>query len=150
MRPVRDLPPNRNITDGLNPSLRLTIPRPDVDLVDVEIGVHIRGLQYIGSYNWVDAPEPTIIVPGKKTLSHSNITNRRHTILIRNINVERRLPSPMAGQTAAIQSTPRLLQGRRIRRPKWLPDGVNTTFAADQSCGPDATRLMSRSRLAIK
>jgi hypothetical protein len=64
--PMPDLPPNRKITEGLHPSPRQTIPKPDVDLSSVElIETHIEGLEYVGSYNWVDSPSPTIIVPGK-------------------------------------------------------------------------------------
>ncbi|KIM82257.1 hypothetical protein PILCRDRAFT_71145 [Piloderma croceum F 1598] len=56
------LPPDRKITDNLHPLPRRVIPKPNIEPSDVD--AQIGGLQYVGSYNWVDSPSPTIIVPG--------------------------------------------------------------------------------------
>lgn len=56
------LPPDRKITHDLHPLTRQVIPRPNIETSDVD--APIRALQYVGSYNWVDSPSPTIIVPG--------------------------------------------------------------------------------------
>ncbi|KAK0199528.1 hypothetical protein DFS33DRAFT_1268355 [Desarmillaria ectypa] len=52
--------PKRDITDGLteNPISTLTVPAEDEEVVA------IKDVRYIGSYNWVDDPSPTILVPG--------------------------------------------------------------------------------------
>ena len=65
------LPPDRNITDGLAPSAIQTIKKPVADPTDEEI--KITDLSYIGSFNWVEASVPTIIVPGKSNITHTPI-----------------------------------------------------------------------------
>lgn len=54
--------PDRRITDGLKASPAQVIATPDEDS---DVNIQITGLKYIGSYNWVEARTPTIIVPGK-------------------------------------------------------------------------------------
>ncbi|KAI0070366.1 hypothetical protein K474DRAFT_818550 [Panus rudis PR-1116 ss-1] len=55
------LPPDRDILDGI---LSHTVKVLDKPRVVSGEKVAIRELEYISSYNWVDAKEPTIIVPG--------------------------------------------------------------------------------------
>ncbi|KAK0448474.1 uncharacterized protein EV420DRAFT_1275698 [Desarmillaria tabescens] len=50
----------REITNGLNAEPIATLTVPPVDGPNVAI----RDPKYIGSYNWVDSPSPTILVPG--------------------------------------------------------------------------------------
>ncbi|KIM85898.1 hypothetical protein PILCRDRAFT_328618 [Piloderma croceum F 1598] len=57
-----DLPPDGKITADLNPLPRQIIPRPDTEPLDVD--AHFGNPQYIESYNWVNSPSPTVIVPG--------------------------------------------------------------------------------------
>jgi hypothetical protein len=47
---------------GLLPNVAQTIAKPSVSPTDQD--VKILGLTYIGSFNWVDATTPTIMVPG--------------------------------------------------------------------------------------
>ncbi|KAL0954098.1 hypothetical protein HGRIS_005245 [Hohenbuehelia grisea] len=48
--------------DGLKPGLLQSIEQPQ-DVLDGSV-VELSNITYIGSYNWVDAESPTIIVPG--------------------------------------------------------------------------------------
>ena len=57
------LPADRDILDGLLPSPIQTVTKPSASADDDE--VKVNDLKYIGSYNWVEAQKPTIIVPGK-------------------------------------------------------------------------------------
>jgi hypothetical protein len=61
--PHPDLPPDRGIMDGLIPDVLQTISKPSIPLNEPE--VKIRNEEYIGSFDWVDAQTPTIVVPGQ-------------------------------------------------------------------------------------
>ncbi|KAK0448469.1 uncharacterized protein EV420DRAFT_1711802 [Desarmillaria tabescens] len=52
--------PKRDITEGLtaNPISTLAVPAEDEEIAA------IKDVRYIGSYNWMDNPSPTILVPG--------------------------------------------------------------------------------------
>ncbi|KAF9464193.1 hypothetical protein BDZ94DRAFT_525066 [Collybia nuda] len=56
------LVPDRVITEGLLATALRTIPRLEKSSDEKE--VKITNFECIGSYNWVDSPSPTIIVPG--------------------------------------------------------------------------------------
>ncbi|GLB38579.1 putative geranylgeranyl pyrophosphate synthetase [Lyophyllum shimeji] len=56
------LPPDRNILDRLSETPLQTITKLSPLSSDRE--VTITNLRYVGSYNWLDKPTPTIIVPG--------------------------------------------------------------------------------------
>lgn len=56
------LPGDRRILDGLSSTPLQTISIASPQTSDKE--VKITDLKYIGSYNWLDKPSPTIIVPG--------------------------------------------------------------------------------------
>ncbi|KAF5382621.1 hypothetical protein D9615_002760 [Tricholomella constricta] len=56
------LPPDRHILEGLSTSPLQTISKLSPKSSDKEL--NITELQYVGSYNWVEKPTPTIIVPG--------------------------------------------------------------------------------------
>ncbi|RDB14674.1 hypothetical protein Hypma_016260 [Hypsizygus marmoreus] len=60
--PTSNLPPDRDILQGLAKSPLQTVARPPTPSTDKEI--KITNLHYAGSYNWVEKPSPTIIVPG--------------------------------------------------------------------------------------
>ncbi|KAI0292391.1 hypothetical protein BC826DRAFT_439150 [Russula brevipes] len=58
-----DLPPEANIREGLNTYKVIeTIPQPPRPSLLNDIP--IENVQYVASYNWVDAEKPTIVVPG--------------------------------------------------------------------------------------
>lgn len=54
---------DKDIHDGLKPIPLIQIERPEE--VIGEAAVHIQDLEYVASYSWIDAPKPTIIVPGE-------------------------------------------------------------------------------------
>lgn len=58
---------DRDLTEGLSTTALQTITKVEGQSSDKE--VKISDFQYIGSYNWVDASSPTIIVPGKFNMS---------------------------------------------------------------------------------
>jgi hypothetical protein len=63
-----DIPPEANIREGLNVyKVVETIPQPPhpSPLNDIPI----ENVQYVASYNWVDAEKPTIVVPGTSVRS---------------------------------------------------------------------------------
>ncbi|KAJ6474409.1 hypothetical protein C8R47DRAFT_1144045 [Mycena vitilis] len=60
--PSTPLPPDRDIMEGLHPTPLQTINVPTVPPTAKVVAV--TDLQSIGSYNWKNAPTPTIIVPG--------------------------------------------------------------------------------------
>ncbi|KAG6834218.1 hypothetical protein H0H93_011090, partial [Arthromyces matolae] len=64
------LPGDKDILEGLSTISVKTIPKLPKMISDQK--VQITGLKYAGSYNWVDEPTPTIIVPG----SPAHWTNR--------------------------------------------------------------------------
>lgn len=53
--------PDREIRDGLTARHIKTFSKPEP--VD-EANIAIKDLTYIGSYNWINAKKPTIIIPG--------------------------------------------------------------------------------------
>ena len=56
-------PPPTNINEGLDTSRLLeTIPPPA--RLSAPEHVPIENARYVASYNWLDTPEPTIVVPG--------------------------------------------------------------------------------------
>ncbi|KAI0311608.1 hypothetical protein OF83DRAFT_1177405 [Amylostereum chailletii] len=59
---INDLPPERDILEGIH----ITTPPESISkstlLFSTEMA--IKDIEYIGSYNWTGAKEPTIIVPG--------------------------------------------------------------------------------------
>ena len=63
------LPKDRPVKQGLRDAPRQTVLKPDVpdDVPDSEI--ELTALSYVGSYNWVNSPNPTIVVPGEYTAS---------------------------------------------------------------------------------
>lgn len=64
--PTYSLSSDRDILDGLNETPLSILEKPSQNSTEEDI--KIRNLQYIGSYNWVNAADgqPTIIVPGKR------------------------------------------------------------------------------------
>ncbi|KAF8073568.1 hypothetical protein FPV67DRAFT_1478431 [Lyophyllum atratum] len=60
--PPLGLAPDRHILEGLSETPLQTITKPPSGSSDAE--VKVTDLQYVGSYNWLDKPTPTIIVPG--------------------------------------------------------------------------------------
>ena len=48
--------------DGLLPDVLKSIPKPEA--IPAELDVEISDVQYLASYNWIDAKTPTIVVPG--------------------------------------------------------------------------------------
>ncbi|KAI0310145.1 hypothetical protein OF83DRAFT_1166709 [Amylostereum chailletii] len=62
--PSYDLPPDRDMMAGLNTTRVIeTIQKPS-SLLAPGTGAEVKNVEYIGSYNWTDAKETTIIVPG--------------------------------------------------------------------------------------
>ncbi|TFY62830.1 hypothetical protein EVG20_g6556 [Dentipellis fragilis] len=62
-RPSLVLPPDLSISDGLVVSTPIkTLSVPNIECCAAGIG--IENVQYIGSYNWTNDKEPTMIVPG--------------------------------------------------------------------------------------
>jgi hypothetical protein len=51
--------------EGLVPSPIRSVARPRTSADTDENEIRVKDLEYIGSYNWVEAQKPTIIVPGK-------------------------------------------------------------------------------------
>jgi hypothetical protein len=63
-----DIPPEANIREGLNVyKVVETIPQPPHPSLLNDIP--IENVQYVASYNWVDAEKPTIVVPGTSVRS---------------------------------------------------------------------------------
>ncbi|KAA1472279.1 hypothetical protein DENSPDRAFT_820992 [Dentipellis sp. KUC8613] len=61
--PSLALPPDRSILDGLTvPTPIKILSVPDIEHCAASIG--IKNMQYIGSYNWTNDEEPTIVIPG--------------------------------------------------------------------------------------
>ncbi|KAJ7618833.1 hypothetical protein DFH06DRAFT_1011842 [Mycena polygramma] len=60
--PSTPLPSDRDIMEGLHPTALQTVGIPTVPPTSKDVAV--TDLQSIGSYNWKNAPSPTIIVPG--------------------------------------------------------------------------------------
>ncbi|KAJ6538007.1 hypothetical protein B0H19DRAFT_1213651 [Mycena capillaripes] len=60
--PSTPLPPDRDIMEGLRPTPLQNLVVPTIP-ASAKV-VTITGLESIGSYNWTNAPSPTIIVPG--------------------------------------------------------------------------------------
>ena len=57
------LPPDREISEGLQLKAIQSITKPSTTQ---GVGsVEAREVRFIGSYNWVDAVKPTMIVPGE-------------------------------------------------------------------------------------
>lgn len=50
------------LTRGLSSPWLETLPRPPSEELGEDI--ELKELKYIGSYNWVESENPTIIVPG--------------------------------------------------------------------------------------
>ncbi|KAK0199533.1 hypothetical protein DFS33DRAFT_1400594 [Desarmillaria ectypa] len=67
---IRNHKKKREITNGLNadPIASLTVPSVDGK------NVAIKDPKYIGSYNWVDSPSPTILVPGSPRIWRNKST----------------------------------------------------------------------------
>jgi hypothetical protein len=62
-RGIRGFPPEADIKDGLDTSRIIeTIPSPA--RLSAPEHIPIENTRYVASYNWVDKPEPTIVVPG--------------------------------------------------------------------------------------
>lgn len=60
----QNLPVDRDILEGLLPSPLQTVAKPS-DSTDIDReGIKVKDLKYVGSYNWVESKQPTIIVPG--------------------------------------------------------------------------------------
>ncbi|TFY74199.1 hypothetical protein EWM64_g9814 [Hericium alpestre] len=60
------LPRDRNIDEGLLTVWPLEmLSRPETEAAAADDEVDIQNTTYLGSYNWVESDEPTIIVPGK-------------------------------------------------------------------------------------
>ncbi|KAI0770637.1 hypothetical protein C8Q74DRAFT_1317829 [Fomes fomentarius] len=57
------LPPDRNIPDGLQSTAIRTISKPTVSASSGG-PVKPENVKFLGSYNWVEEPNPTMIVPG--------------------------------------------------------------------------------------
>ncbi|KAJ7890304.1 hypothetical protein B0H13DRAFT_2531260 [Mycena leptocephala] len=60
--PSTPLPPDRDIMEGLRPKALQTLAIPTV--TSSARAVAVTDLESIGSYNWTNAPSPTIVVPG--------------------------------------------------------------------------------------
>ncbi|TFY79676.1 hypothetical protein EWM64_g4340 [Hericium alpestre] len=59
------IPHDRNMDEGLLTDRPLeTLSRPQTEAAATEDEVDIQNMTFLGSYNWVDSEEPTIIVPG--------------------------------------------------------------------------------------
>ncbi|KAF7365701.1 hypothetical protein MVEN_00443800 [Mycena venus] len=61
--PSTPLPPDRDIMEGLHLTSLQTLAIPTITSVAKD--VRITDLKSIGSYNWMNASSPTIVVPGK-------------------------------------------------------------------------------------
>ena len=57
------LPPDRDITQGLRKTPIRIFIKPVASVSPGEV-IKPENVKYVGSYNWVDEPHPTIIVPG--------------------------------------------------------------------------------------
>ena len=62
---LSNLPAERDMFEGLVPSPIRSVARPRTSADTDENEIRVKDLEYIGSYNWVEAQKPTIIVPGK-------------------------------------------------------------------------------------
>ncbi|KAF7357280.1 hypothetical protein MSAN_01323400 [Mycena sanguinolenta] len=62
--PSAPLSPDRDIMEGLRPTSLQAMSIPASSSVGKEV-VAVTGLENIGSYNWMNASSPTIMVPGK-------------------------------------------------------------------------------------
>ena len=58
------LPPDRNLMEGLSSTVIRTLTKPVVAVKSGDESIKPKHLEYVASYNWVDEPQPTIIVPG--------------------------------------------------------------------------------------
>ena len=62
------LPPDRDILEGLKSTAIQSVTKPSATR---GVGsVEARDVKFVGSYNWVDAVKPTMIVPGKLSRSY--------------------------------------------------------------------------------
>ena len=57
------LPPDREISEGLQSTAIQNVTKPST--TRGAGSVEARDVKFIGSYNWVDAVKPTMIVPGE-------------------------------------------------------------------------------------
>ena len=57
------LPPDRDIKDGLNATALKMLSKPAASLASTA-PIKLKDLTYIGSYNWTEASDLTVIVPG--------------------------------------------------------------------------------------
>lgn len=63
-----DLPSDKNIKENLTAIPLETLNIPYLTGTKT-VRADIQNVEYIGSYNWIEAKEPTIIVPGRRPLS---------------------------------------------------------------------------------
>ena len=69
------LPPDRDLMENLNEDVVCTISKPSVESSTAK-AVKPENVKYIGSYNWVEEEQPTIIVPGT-FIVHRHAIRRR-------------------------------------------------------------------------
>ena len=112
----------RDLYEGLNKESTEVISKPTLICRVREPDIQPKDLIYLGSYNWIEATVPSIIVPGEfwspATLSttppHFLSTSRPSSPLLRRAEGMGRQAPPTNRRVG-----PRL----RLRRPKWSPDG---------------------------
>lgn len=113
---------SRDLYEGLNKESTEVISKPTLAYRAPEPDIQPKDLIYLGSYNWIEATVPSIIVPGEfgspATLSttppHFFSTSRPSSPLTR--RTER-----MGRQTPPANR--RVGSRLRLHRPKWSPDG---------------------------
>lgn len=67
--------PDRDIKEGLSENSLPRLDKPTPFPKDI----YIKDLEYVGSYNWVEAIKPTIIIPGMYT----NDDTTMHFVIVR-------------------------------------------------------------------
>ena len=61
-----DLLPDADVAEGLlsEPLKRFALPLVPDFTASSRSHINVKNFRYLGSYNWLDAPRPTILVPG--------------------------------------------------------------------------------------
>ena len=62
---ARPNPNSRDLHEGLNKESTEVISRPVLRYQTPEQDIQPKNLMYLGSYNWIEATVPSIIVPGE-------------------------------------------------------------------------------------
>ncbi|KAA1472274.1 hypothetical protein DENSPDRAFT_850802 [Dentipellis sp. KUC8613] len=157
-RPSLVLPPDRNIHDGLilsSPVETLSVPgvQPASSRTDID------NVEYVGSYNWTDDKQPTIIVPG----SPPEWTDRSFPFTLQpdtglrfvDQNGHRMPTMPLlplmkaadeAGTTVDWPSIDVVTDRNGLRKlARWIDKGASARdFRIDIELGGDRTLIMSR------